>query len=221
MEKCTKGRRHFEDELGSYSTNESMIYISSDENEEMSYGWDSDWSTDTEDLIRRIETEMVSSPKLRAGKILTTGSPEDQSRLAGPSTSRIDVDITPKFGKQHFDDKRCYALAKECAKKRFDLCKTIIPVADSRLSVPPHERGLIFKTPLAPFAQLSSAEFRVSYHVQKTAPYENVSTKRYTSCIVCGRSADAIKREKTDDYIRRSLKGVSTHTLLNCRRKST
>ena len=27
----------------------------------------------------------------------------------------------------------------------------------------------------------------------------------YTSCIVCGRTAEAIKKEKADDYIRRSL----------------
>ena len=57
---------------------------------------------------------------------------------------------------------------------------------------------------LAPLPQPANSGFSVSYHVQDTVPYENVSKKMYTSCIVCGRSADAIKREKADDYIRTS-----------------
>ena len=64
MEKFNNGRRHFEeDDFDSETTNDSMIYISSDESEGMSEDWDSDWSTDTEGTIKRIETEVVSSPK--------------------------------------------------------------------------------------------------------------------------------------------------------------
>ena len=124
--------------------------------------------------------------------------------IPGPSSSRTDVESTPKLGKQYFDKTLCYAPAKEYAKKRIELCKTVIPVNDSPMSPPAHERGPVLETMLAPLPQPASSGFRVSYHVQDTVPYENVSKKMYRSCIVCGRSADAIKREKADDYIRRS-----------------
>ena len=69
------------------------------------------------------------------------------------------------------------------------------------MSPPAHERGPVLETMLAPLPQPANSGFRVSYHVQDTV---NVNKKMYRSCIVCGRSADAIKREKADDYIRTS-----------------
>ena len=49
-----------------------------------------------------------------------------------------------------------------------------------------------------------NAEFRVSFHVHNTAPYKNLSMKRYTGRNVCGRSVDSIKKENVDSYMRRS-----------------
>ena len=72
------------------------------------------------------------------------------------------------------------------------------------MSPPAHERGPVLETMLAPLPLPANSVFSVSYHVQDTVPYENISKKMYRSCIVCGRSADAIKREKADDYIRKS-----------------
>ena len=72
------------------------------------------------------------------------------------------------------------------------------------MSPPAHERGPELETMLASLPQPANFGFSVSYHVQDTVPYENVSKKMYTSCIVCGKSADDIKREKADDSIRRS-----------------
>ena len=85
-----------------------------------------------------------------------------------------------------------------------ELCKTLLLVLESPISPPPHERGPVLETPSAPLPQPANSGFSASYHVQDAVPYENVSKKMYTSCIDCGRSADAIKREKTDEYIRRS-----------------
>ena len=148
-------------------------------------------------MIVTIETEVVSSPKLIAGRIVASNSHEDLIMLPGPSSSRTDVEPTPKLGKQYFDKTLCYAPANEYAKRRIELCKTVIPVDDSPMSPP-------LETMLAPLPQPPTSGCSVSYHVQDTVPYENVSKKMYTSCIVCGRSVDAIKREKADDYIRRS-----------------
>ena len=49
-----------------------------------------------------------------------------------------------------------------------------------------------------------SAEFRASYHIRKTDPYENMSIKRNTGCMVRGRSMDAIKDESANWYMKRS-----------------
>ena len=88
--------------------------------------------------------------------------------IPGPSSSRTDVESTPKLGKQNFDKSLCYAPDKEYAKKRIELCNTIIPVDDSHMSPPPHERGPLLETPLAPLQQPANSGFSVSYHVQET-----------------------------------------------------
>ena len=136
----------------------------------MSDEWDSDWSTDTEDMIKRIETEVMSSPKPIAGRIMTCNSHEDLTMIPGPTSSRTDMESTPKVSNQNFDKTLCYAPAEECAKKRIELRKTIILVADSPMSPPPHERGPILEMPLAPIPKPANSGFSVSYHVQDTVP---------------------------------------------------
>ena len=53
----------FEEQDSDHSA-DSVIYISSDSEEEVSDCWESDWSTDTEALINGIEHEVISSPIL-------------------------------------------------------------------------------------------------------------------------------------------------------------
>ena len=80
MEKFNKARKLFGSlDFSSDSSNNSVIYISSDE--ETSEGCDSDWSTDTEELVRRVETEVQAQLIPIAGRRLTTASDEP-----GPST---------------------------------------------------------------------------------------------------------------------------------------
>ena len=47
-------------DFSSESSADSVINISSDD--EASDGWDSDWSTDTEEMIWREETQVVACP---------------------------------------------------------------------------------------------------------------------------------------------------------------
>ena len=75
------------------------------------------------------------------------------------------------------------------------------PVIESLLSPPPHERGPSRVTPLV---QTAESGFRASYHIQNTTPYENVSEVRCTACMVCGRSVEAIKKEKVSWYLEKS-----------------
>ena len=76
-----------------------------------------------------------------------------------------------------------------------------MPVLDSPMSAPQHERGPSLDTPLV---QPAESGFHASYHVQNTRPYQNVSEVRYTCCMVCGRSVDAIKKKKVDWFMRQS-----------------
>ena len=86
------------------------------------------------------------------------------------------------------------------SKRKIELCETILPVLKSPLSPPPHERGPSQNTPLM---QTDESGFRASYHIQNTTPYENVSGVRYTGCIVCGLSVEAIKKEKVSWYLKK------------------
>ena len=95
----------------------------------------------------------------------------------------------------------CYAPPRKFEKKRIELCNTIMPVLESPMSLPEHERGPSMDTPLV---QPISSNFHASYHVQKTVLYQNVSEVRYTGCMVCGRSVDTIKNEKVKWYMQRS-----------------
>ena len=82
--------------------------------------------------------------------------------IPGPSSSRTDVESTPKLGEQYFDKTLCYAPDKEYAKTRIELCKTVIPVDDSPMSPPAHARGPVLETMLVPFPQPANSGFRVS-----------------------------------------------------------
>ena len=70
MAKFNLARKLFDlEESDSEASVNSVIYLSSDEEEgTSSTSWDSDWSTDTEAIIERIEREVKSSPILIAGR---------------------------------------------------------------------------------------------------------------------------------------------------------
>ena len=72
MQKFNLSRKLFDfEEQDSDRSTDSVIYISSDSEEEVSDSWDSDWSTDTEALINGIEREVKSSPIVIGGRGLT------------------------------------------------------------------------------------------------------------------------------------------------------
>ena len=176
-----------------------MIYISSCEDE--SSDWETGCSTDTEQLVARIEREVNSSPMLIGGRIMTVDEPTEDEPEAGPSSSQTQTDVTPKLDHKYFDKEMYYAPPKKTGKSRIELCKTLLPVPESPMSPPDHERGSSLGTTLM---QPVFGGFHASYHVQNTRPYENVSEKLYSGCMVCGRSSDAIKKEKVDWYVARS-----------------
>ena len=211
---CKSGKLFENAELSSNSSSNSVIYISSDE--ETSDYWDSDWSTDTEEIIRRVETEVMSSPILIAGRIMTTGSVEDEM-VAGPSSSQPQQDKTPKLDERYFNEKMCYAPQKGPSRNTIELCRTLLPVEDSPLSPPPHQRGPTTETPLM---QPVSETFRASFHIQNSLPYDNVSEQQCRGCLVCGRSMDLNKMEKINDYMRRSTPSGELKEITDLRRKA-
>ena len=195
MEKFNKTRKLFGSlDFSSDSSNNSVIYISSDE--ETSDGWDSDWSTDTEEMVKRIETQVQAEPITIAGRRMTTASDEP-----GPSCVTSDVQTTPKLDKTYFDEQLCYAPPRGNTKRRIELCKTILPVLESPLSPPAHEKGPSMDTPVI---QPESSGFHASYHIQNALPYTDISSQRCTSCMVCGKSVDEIKATKVTRYMEAS-----------------
>ena len=188
------------EEQSSCSSPDSNIYISSSSDEGQSDGWDSNWSLETVDNIKRIEQEVTSSPMLIGGRIMTTGSLEEQI-TASPSSAQTNLATTPKLGLKYFDEKLCYAPTKETSKTKIDLCRTKMPVTDSPMSPPPHERGPSEDTPLL---QPVEADYHASYHIQSLQPYADLSKQQGLNCMICGRSIDAIKEQKTNWYIEQS-----------------
>ena len=85
------------------------------------------------------------------------------------------------------------------------------------MSLPPHKKGPSEETPLPPKV---SAEFRASFHIQSAAPYDYLRTERYSSCMVCGRSVDAIKRERVDWYMERSTPRDKPESIIKLRREA-
>ena len=200
MDKYNLARKLFDlEEYDSDDSRKSVIYISSSEEE--SSDWETDCSTDTEQLIARIEREVTSSPMLIGGRIMTSEIPDENMPVAGPSSSGANAEKTPKMDHRYFDLERCYAPPKRMEKSRIELCNTILPILESPMSPPDHERGPSQDTPLV---QPSMSEFYTSYHVQNTRPHDNLSNQRYTGCMVCGRSVDEIKDEKINCYMQRS-----------------
>ena len=200
MSKFNLSRKLFGlEESDSDDSERSVIYISSDEDE--SADWETDCSTDTEQLVARIEREVTSSPMLIAGRIMTMDEPAGDELEAGPSSAQVQSDITPKLDHRYFDKEMCYAPPKKAGKSHIEICKTLLPVPDTPMSPPDHERGPSSDTPIM---QPAMGGFHASYHVQNTRPYENVSTRLYSGCMVCGRSVEAIKKEKVDWYVERS-----------------
>ena len=177
----------------------SVIYISSSEDE--SSDWATDCSTDTEHLVARIEREVTSSPMLIGGRIMTVDESVEDEPVAGLSSTQMREDVTPKLDHKYFDKEMCFAPPKKAGKSRIEICKTLLPVPDSPMSPPDHERGQCVDTPLM---KPVLGGFHASYHVQNTRPYENVSENLYSGCMVCGRSSEAIKKEKVEWYVARS-----------------
>ena len=141
----------------------------------------------------RVETQVVSCPIPVCKRRMTTASDE-----AGPSTSQPQEDSTPNLTKGSLMKKVWYAPSKGPSKSSMELCRTLIPMQDSPMAPPLHEKGPKMETPLAgPVGDI----FRASCHIQGSKPYENVSEKNCKSCMVCGRSVDAIKMEKLNIYM--------------------
>ena len=80
--------------------------------------------------------------------------------------SQTQTDVTPKLDHKYFDKEMCYAPPKKTGKSRIELCKTLLPVPESPMSPPDHERGPSLDTPLM---QPVFGGFHASYHVQKKA----------------------------------------------------
>ena len=187
MKKFNKARKLFGClDFSSDSSNDSVIYISSDD--ETSDGWNSDWSSDTEEMVRRVEVQVQARPIPIAGRRMTTASDEP-----GTSTMSSGLQTTPKLDGAYFDEKLCYAPPKGNTKRRIELCKTILPFVESPMSPPPHERGPSLDTPLS---QPKIGDFHASYHKQNALPYADISAERCKSCMVCGKSVDEIKAAK-------------------------
>ena len=132
MSKFNLSKKVFDfEKYDSDNSDKSVIYISSSEDE--SSDWETDFSTDTEQLIARIEREVTSSPMLIGGRVMTMEEPEDEAR-AGPSTSQVEEGVTPKLGLKYFDKEMCYVPPRKFEKKRIELCNTIMPVLESPMS---------------------------------------------------------------------------------------
>ena len=127
------------DGISSDASEDSVIYISSGD-EHPSGDRESDYSTDTKELVARIEKEVASSPIMIGGRVMTTGSMEEEI-VAGPQSS---PPVTANFNRAYFDEKLCYAPPKGNLKRRIELCKLILPVLKSPLLPPEHERGPAF-----------------------------------------------------------------------------
>ena len=93
----------------------------------------------SEEMVRRIETQVQAEPIPIAGRRMTTASDEP-----GPSSVPSDAQTTPKLDKTYFDEKLCYAPSRGNTKRRIELCKTILPVLESPLSPPLMREGRLW-----------------------------------------------------------------------------
>ena len=97
---------------------------------------------------------------------MTSEMSEEDALVAGPSTSRATVEKTPKMDHKYFDLGRCYAPSKRIEKTRIEICNTILPILESLMSPPDHEKGPSQDTP---FVQPAMSGFHASYHIQNNA----------------------------------------------------
>ena len=123
----------------------------------------------------------------------------------------------PKLGLKYFDRELCYAPSKKPQKSKIELCCTILPIPESPISPPEHERGPSEDTLLL---HSSSSDFHASYHIQNVQPYANLSNERCLSCMVYGRSVDEIKQQKTNWYMERSTPRSEPAYITSLRRKA-
>ena len=217
MEKFNLSRKLFDmDGFESSESGESVICISSSE-DELAEDWETDCSTDTEQMIARIEREVTTSPMFIGGWIMTSEIPEEDELVAGPSTSRANVEITPKLDHKYFDLERCYAPSKRTGKSRIEHCSTILPVLEPPMSPPDHEKGPSQDTP---FVQPMISGFHASYHIQNTMSYDNLSCQRYTGCMVCGKAVDEIKEEEINWYMEKSTPRGEPEFITKLRRQA-
>ena len=166
MQRFNLSKKLFEfEEQSSEESAESSIQSSNQQESSVSSDWDSDWPTDTEALIKRIEREVKSSPILIAGRVMTTEG-LDEEMEAGPGTAQMVPPSTPKMGFKYFDKKKCFAPSKK-QKTRIELCSTVLPILESPMSPPEHEKGPSLDTPIP---QTVSDNFHASYHVQNVLP---------------------------------------------------
>ena len=61
----------------------SVIYITSESEDDASDGWNSDWSSERESMIASVERQ-VSSPMLIAGTIMTTADDKPSTSYSTP-----------------------------------------------------------------------------------------------------------------------------------------
>ena len=119
MQRYNLTKKLFDFEEDSESSANSVIYISSDSEDEVSSCWDSDWSTDTEAIIDRIEREVKAAPIPIAGRVMTTEDSGDEM-VAEPSNTQPILPSPPKLGFEYFNKEMCLAPSKRQKKSRVD-----------------------------------------------------------------------------------------------------
>ena len=134
MQKFNLSRKLFDfEEQDSDHSTYSVIYTSSDSEEDVSDSCDSDRSTDSEALINWIEREVKSSPILIGGRAMNVEGLEDET-VAGSSILQPDPSSTPKLDPKYFDKNLCYAPPRKIEKTKIELCKTLLPIQESHLA---------------------------------------------------------------------------------------
>ena len=167
-------------------------------------------------MIKKIEQEVESSPILIGGRIMTTEGLDDETE-AGPSNPQPYPPSTPKLGFQYFDEKLCYAPSRQSKKPKIELCSTVLPVLESPMCPPEHEKGPFQDTPMT---YPTSSTFHASYHIQNVRPYADLSNQRCLSCMVCDTSKEEIKKQKTDWYMERSTPHSEPDYITTLRRQA-
>ena len=84
---------------------------------------------------------------LIGGRIMTVDEPTEEQPVAGPSSDQVQIEVTPKLNHKYFDQEMCYAPPKKLGKSRIEICETLLPVPESPMSPPDHERGPSLDTP--------------------------------------------------------------------------